>query len=350
MIDAGLIEALNNSIDRLNRGESVADCLRRYPQYAPQLAVLLEVGEAVKRAQAETNEAIRARERQQIRFERALNLPRRRTVTPHLLVAAALVLVFVLMSGTVLLAEGSLPGDLLYGVKLWTESVRVLLANDDPSLQAIFAARRIEEARQLAQQRRVAEMTFTGTVQAIDRTGLWIEGLLVIGENRQIPVGSRVEVMVRSTAQGELVALQIRLLDTPESTPVRRPTQNTRPTDAPTTTRIPSEAPNATASEDRSGVTDECPMPPDGWVRYSIQPGDTLSALAAASGTTIDDLVAANCIENARSIIAGQIIFLPRAIRRTSTPTPATDARSEAAPPTEAPPVIRPEPTRRSDR
>ena len=75
MIDAGFVEALNQSIDRLNGGDSIANCLRRYPQYAPQLAPLLEVGQVVRRAQVDANEAAGARERQRQRFERALNQP-----------------------------------------------------------------------------------------------------------------------------------------------------------------------------------------------------------------------------------------------------------------------------------
>lgn len=368
MIDAGLVEALNRSVDRLNAGESIPDCLRRYPQYAPQLAPLLEVGQVVKRAQADTTEGISARERQRVRFERVLNQPMvsQRNVTGRSLVrlVATIVLILVLVGGGAgLLAESSLPGDLLYGVKLWTESVRMRLANDDPNLEAAFAARRIEEARQLVQQRRSAEMTFTGTVQAVESDGLWIGGLLVRGENSRIVVGSQVEVVVRSTEQGELIALQIRLINPPANLPEMPPRlpQNAVLTDVPiamptiSATSVPSREPTlsrqSATPESRSGASDGCPEPPVGWVRYLIQPGDTLSGLAVATGGTINEIMAANCLEDARSIIVGQSIFLSRTVVRTSARPPATETPLGEVPPTAAPPteVVRPEPTRRGD-
>jgi LysM repeat protein len=369
MIDSGIVEALNQSIDRLNRGGTVADCLRWYPQYASQLARLLEVGQLVRRTQADANEAVLARERQRGRFERALNQPmaqqRVQILRPLGRLVATLIVVFVLMSGGAgLLAENSLPGDFLYDLKLWTESARVMLTNYDTALITAFAARRIEEARQLVALRRVAEMTFTGTVQAVDSSGLWIEGLLIQIEDSPITAGSRVEAAVRSTDQGELIALQIRLIDStsgapesmPEPTSVQRLTQNAVITSVPSaTSTIPttqnreaspttSESVQRTPSESGSEGRTECAAPPAGWVRYWIQPGDTLSALAAASGGSIDAIMVANCLEDARSIVAGEILFLPRAVIRTSTRLPA--AGTPTATTTPVTEVIRPEPTR----
>jgi LysM repeat protein len=61
--------------------------------------------------------------------------------------------------------------------------------------------------------------------------------------------------------------------------------------------------------------------PPVGWQPYRIQRGDTLYALAVASGSTVLQLMDNNCLTSS-NIQAGQIIFLPFAPpTKTLTPT-----------------------------
>lgn len=50
--------------------------------------------------------------------------------------------------------------------------------------------------------------------------------------------------------------------------------------------------------------------PPQWWVRYVVRPGDTLGALAANRGTTLDEILRANC-RDSLDLQAGQSIFLP---------------------------------------
>jgi LysM repeat protein len=50
--------------------------------------------------------------------------------------------------------------------------------------------------------------------------------------------------------------------------------------------------------------------PPQFWVRYQVQRGDTLGGLARARGTTIDEILRANC-RDSLDLLAGQFIFLP---------------------------------------
>ena len=50
--------------------------------------------------------------------------------------------------------------------------------------------------------------------------------------------------------------------------------------------------------------------PPQWWVRYQVQPGDTLGGLARARGTTVDEIMRANC-RDTTDLLAGQLIFLP---------------------------------------
>lgn len=50
--------------------------------------------------------------------------------------------------------------------------------------------------------------------------------------------------------------------------------------------------------------------PPQWWVRYQVRPGDTVGALAANRGTTADEVLRANC-RDTFELQAGQSIFLP---------------------------------------
>jgi LysM repeat protein len=47
------------------------------------------------------------------------------------------------------------------------------------------------------------------------------------------------------------------------------------------------------------------------WETYVVQRGDSLSRIATISGSTLDEIIAANCLENPDRIRAGQEIFVP---------------------------------------
>lgn len=54
------------------------------------------------------------------------------------------------------------------------------------------------------------------------------------------------------------------------------------------------------------------PVPtPGGWVDYAIRPGDTLSGIASARGTTAEELARVNSIGNPNVIYPGQVIRVP---------------------------------------
>lgn len=100
--------------------------------------------------------------------------------------------------------------------------------------------------------------------------------------------------------------------------------------------------------------------PPSWWVRYTVQPGDTLSGLAAVRRTTIDEVLRANC-RDAIDLQAGQQIFLPPGFQPgpaapipqpsltplppatdipTLAPLPTATTPAEQPPPPTAPPVV----------
>jgi len=73
------------------------------------------------------------------------------------------------------------------------------------------------------------------------------------------------------------------------------------------------------------------------WQSYRVTHGDSLSRLASATGSTIEDLIAANCLVDSK-IYIGQVLYLPRALPNTvvftSTPTPtASSAPSQTVTP-----------------
>ncbi len=75
-----------------------------------------------------------------------------------------------------------------------------------------------------------------------------------------------------------------------------------------TATPTATSSPTPTVSDTPAGCV---PTQPAGWVIYSVRPGDTLSALAAATGTTVAELVNVNCITNPSLVVTGQRLFLP---------------------------------------
>ena len=327
MIETGLVEALNDSINRLNAGSSLADCLRRHPQYAAELRPLLEAGQTVRQNQPSVAEAEAAAARQQFRFEQALvEPPRPFPLMPFARLAASLVLVIAFMLGGVgLAAESSIPGDTLYPMKLLTESLRLQMIGNAVDLEAQFADRRIDEARQLLDLRRAAEMTLSGTIDTVQSDGVLVEGLLIQTNPTGIPVGSRVQARIVSSQQGELIARDIIILDEPADPPPQStsPPPTLNPSDTPTPTetvmtreptltptRQPTMRPSPTPTIAR--VDNGCDALPDGWVAYTVQVGDTLSELTVNSGGDLDTVIAANCLTDAGRIVVGTILYLPR--------------------------------------
>ncbi len=134
--------------------------------------------------------------------------------------------------------------------------------------------------------------------------------------------------------------------DTPSVTPSRTP----RPTHTPSVTRTPrpsatwTPSPSATPSatltftpyptltpsitpfggeQTRTPSASGCPIP-EGWVAYTVQPGDTLFGLARRWGTGTDALAEANCLPDPDAITVGQILYAPPGSDISPRPTSAS--------------------------
>lgn len=356
MADWDISEAFNDCLERMNAGQSIDACLRLYPQYAAVLRPMLETGQVVKRILPPQVEIDAAQARGRVKFQAALrSTPRRRySPLPRLLplAAAFLIAIFVVVGGAAAVAQNSLPGDVLYGVKRLSESIGLALAAN-PDLTAQFNQRRIDEIGQLLAARRVATVEFEGiiTQQSGD---IWIIAGLTVRLDPQtirpesLQVGDTVRVEAYTTPTGELVATRLTLLlesqrvptptatlwptataqpsatSTPSPTatpqPTASPSQSPTPSLTPTAsatsspTPSPSPTPSATISLTPTATPTQCiPARPAGWVNYVIQSGDTVSGLATSRGITIEQLLTVNCLNDPRRILAGQTIFLPPA-------------------------------------
>jgi hypothetical protein len=90
------------------------------------------------------------------------------------------------------------------------------------------------------------------------------------------------------------------------------PTMYIPPAYAPTYPSQPTAAPGVIPTPVPGGVVQggQCVVP-NGWVAYTVQPGDTLANIAAVYGLTADQLASANCLSNPDLIYEGQILAVP---------------------------------------
>jgi LysM repeat protein len=342
MADRDLLNAFEDCVERLAAGQSMDECLRSYPQFATVLRPMLEAGSLVRRIGFSSSEVSQARDRVRFRVaQRVRTRPRPQPVLRIMpLVASLIVICFFLAGAMTMLAENSVPGDTFYAFKLLTENVRLGLVNDSDSLEQQFRQRRIDEIGQLLVLNRAADVSFQGELQVINGTEWLIAGLRVevragTSGAESVQVGDLIEVNGSTTQQGTLVAriiLPIRRSETiPTIVPTVVPTvpPTTSPTLTATLTLTPTAtiatatpAPTITNSPTTIPIATTCvASQPQGWVTYSVQAGDNLSALGARTGITLEELMRVNCLTNQRLIVTGQQLFLPTV--RASTMTQA---------------------------
>lgn len=92
---------------------------------------------------------------------------------------------------------------------------------------------------------------------------------------------------------------------TPQPTPVPLLLPTTPPVIAPGTVLTP-------VGGSTTGSISTCPLTPPTWIAYTVQAGDSLGAISVAVDTPLQDLVTNNCLADANSLFADQVIYLPR--------------------------------------
>lgn len=194
-------------------GETLEQCLKRYPEQAAELKPLLETVLAVKEASAvEPRPEFKARAR--YRFRSALQekaAPKRRPFfgwVPRWATALAIVLVVLMAGGgTVAAASNSMPDSILYPVKLATENVQLALTTSELGrvrLCAGFADRRVAEIIYMADRgdaRRVEEIT--------ERLDDRLETLVVLVSELEEDDVNGAEAMLSVTDGGDMEPLLV---------------------------------------------------------------------------------------------------------------------------------------------
>jgi LysM repeat protein len=71
---------------------------------------------------------------------------------------------------------------------------------------------------------------------------------------------------------------------------------------------LPPIPPKPTSTEE---IEPEPCSQPDGWIVYTVQPGDTLYALAAAVGVSVQEIQQANCMGTSTFLEVGKTLYLP---------------------------------------
>ena len=172
---------LDGCLERLRQGESLEQCLARYPDRAAELEPLLRVAMASQRAASlvEPRPEFKARTRyemqSQLHDKERKSEPKKSGlvgwVPKWAVVVASVVLIFLLAgTGTVAASSTSMPDDTLYPVKLATERVQLRLSRGNISKARVtvrLADRRIKEIVYLAKK---------GDSRRLDRALLRLEG------------------------------------------------------------------------------------------------------------------------------------------------------------------------------
>lgn len=170
-------DILSDCTERLLQGESVEQCLQRYPEQARELEPLLRVAAAARETASavEPRPEFKARTRYEIQSRLRAAEPkagaRKSSMMgwmPRWAVAAVSLVFVILLCGTTTVAASSdaLPGDTLYGVKTTAEAVQLKLTFSEESkarLQARFAERRAWEMARLAESGRTDRLRTLAT-------------------------------------------------------------------------------------------------------------------------------------------------------------------------------------------
>ena len=175
-------EILARCIDEVRSGRcTVEECLGRYPELRNELRPLLEVALSIQPPQATPSEEFRRRARNRLLAEMQPStatatgkpvFPRRFVFALSVRAVATLALAFIVLmavSSGVYAAQSSLPGDVLYPVKIGTEKLQVAVSvnpEDKAYLHLKLAQRRIDEVTVQISRNRQTDVSGLATLPA----------------------------------------------------------------------------------------------------------------------------------------------------------------------------------------
>jgi hypothetical protein len=300
--------ALDQCLAWMREGMDLKTCLDRYPEYAAELRPLLEVAVDVVRVRVPAS-PIEARADGQRRMLAVMAQKQERLARTHpatLLVKrifasllpgkpgslrpawqlAAVMLMVVLIAGgwmAVAASAGSLPGDVLYPVKLASQKAQLALMFN-PAKQRLMAdqfetQQRMDVQAALKGRRQVA-VEFRGVLQEFDNSQWVVGGLPVMLQETttivgQPSLGAMVRVQADMPGDDKLVARRLSVESTiPDPTDTQQPTATLVPTRTPEpietqeSTRTPEASATLRATE--TAIPSDTPEPTD-----TPEPDDT---------------------------------------------------------------------------
>ena len=284
-----LERVFSEALDLLEQGADIDAIIARYPAQAAELRPFLLTAARLSRLATQPGLSAEAQSKRVFLAAAAAPTAARRPAAVGRLsrLAAGLLalLVVFLLSGSALVgaSASAAPGSALYGTKRLVESARLALATNPEraaTLRERFRRERLAEVEQLLAAGRVADVSLTGVIEAIDDYGRgeahWtVDGLpIVVDEQTTIEgrpaVGALVEIEGR-TADDVVRATRVTVLSAglpqptpaPSATPAAA-TPATKPTPAATddeATTAPGAAPLATATPSPTASPSPSPSP-----------------------------------------------------------------------------------------
>lgn len=254
-----LEETLIEALDLLEQGQPVGNILAQYPQMADELRpFLLTAAGLTTLAQPSSSAAQQASKQAFLEYAAGLQeSPRQPTMTRlrRVLVSGLAFVLLFLLAGSLLLtlSANALPGDSLYGAKLFLESVRLNYSSDAEDAAAIlesYRQERLDEIERLLALGRSAEVMFNGRLDELTADQWIVDGLPVTITPATIihsPVVTGLEVrIIGRTANGVLLATEVEVAsgslpqpDAPDPLPATPPS----PSPQPSPTRTPMNTP-----------------------------------------------------------------------------------------------------------
>jgi len=218
---------LHQALESLAQGKSIEQALAPHGELASELRPLLEAATAaaaLSQRDVPQDALLRSRRRALARaaglMETAPRSPLLRLVPRAALLATALVVALAAgLDGISTAAAQSIPGDVLYPVKIVSEDLRLRLAaqpSERLSLEALYAQRRVDEVLRLLALGRELPLSFQASVEEIGPI-LWQVGgvpVRVSPETRvlgDILPGMTIEVEGLTQADGTFLAHELHL-------------------------------------------------------------------------------------------------------------------------------------------
>ena len=272
---------LNECLELLRRGVDVSACLAYYPHYADRLRPLLQLAaeiHAIVTPAPSSAARIEGRRRmlaalaqKQARHPDVAMVARHRVAPANARLATkaapdarfALRLAFAVMifiaavtSGTVAASAASLPGDVLYPVKLAAQQAQIALTLDPTARVRLEEQAKAQLRHDIQTAQRAGRQTtveLVGSLERIDGDTWVVSGLeitvkpesAVMGQPR---IGAPIVVRGKLPGDGSLVATQLSVADKDQPTPPAKATDAVSPSETPkpTETLEPTETPEPT--------------------------------------------------------------------------------------------------------